>query len=63
MLGSMFSQSKDKPKYLTRDEQVRIRKTFNKDKVCDKCLAEYKHQGVDGSMLCEECYKERNDVQ
>ena len=65
MLGSMFSIKKDKPKYLTREEQKRIRASFNKINLCDECLFEYQHQTKDGTMLCDICYQERksNDVQ
>ena len=58
-LGSMFTQRKDKPKYLTRDEQKKIRKQINPDKLCGLCLNEYRHQTKDGTMLCEVCYQER----
>jgi hypothetical protein len=58
-LGSMFSTKKDKPKYLTREEQKKIRKQINPHKLCGLCLNEYEHQAKDGTMLCEVCYQER----
>lgn len=60
MIGSMFRQNKDKPKYLTRDEQMKVRKQINPSTICDLCLNSYKHQTKDGAMLCEVCHQERN---
>jgi len=60
-LGSMFSTKKDKPKYLTREEQKKIRKQLNPHKMCDLCLNDYRHQAKDGTLLCEECHQERKN--
>ena len=59
MFGDMFRADKDKPIYLTREEQKKIRKQINPDKICGLCLNEYKHQAKDGTMLCEICHQER----
>ena len=60
MLGKMFRNRKDEPKYLSRDDQKRIRKKINVNKICDLCLYDYDRQTVDGRMLCELCFKEEN---
>ena len=50
-----------KPHTLSRDDQKKLRSMINPTKICDKCLFDYEIQTVDGSMLCQECYKERDD--
>jgi hypothetical protein len=61
MLGSMFRQDKDAPKFLSREEQKKIRKQLNPHKMCDLCLNDYRHQAKDGTLLCEVCYRERKN--
>lgn len=34
-----------------------LRKKIDKEKMCDECFSEYKHQTKDGKMLCERCYR------
>lgn len=59
LLGSIFKRDKDKTKYLTRDEQKKIRTYINPGRLCDLCLNEYKHQTKAGTLLCEVCLQER----
>ena len=52
----------DKPKTLSRKDQKKVRGMINPTKICDECLFDYEIQTVDGTMLCTQCYNEKNNA-
>ena len=55
-LGSVLASSVLKK--IPYERQKQIRKTLNPERICDLCLADYKHQTKDGQRLCSRCHLE-----
>jgi protein-arginine kinase activator protein McsA len=55
-IGSMLVSSFVKK--IPFEKQKEIRKTLSSERICDLCLADYKHQTKDGQRLCSKCFIE-----